>query len=209
MDVRVAIVDDHTLVGIALGRLLQQDYQIVGTYNDARAFLRDAATIIPDVVVLDMMMPSVDGLQAATEIRKRLPRTRIIFLTASEDLDLAYSALAAGAAGYVLKSSAGSELRLAIREVMGHGRYITPLIAGRLARQPTRAARDPKRLQQLTPRQREVLKILASGHSMKEAAAILNLSVRTVAFHKYRIMTHLDLKSNAELIQIAVREGLI
>ena len=209
MKPRVAIVDDHTLLAEAFQKLLEPACQVVGCYSDPRAFLVDAARIKPDVAILDISMPLLNGLDTARELRRVLPDTRVIFLTMNEDPDIAAEAFRLGASGYLLKRSASSELALAVREVMNHHYYITPLLTkdlvGSLVQEPH--ARKP--VHQLTTRQREVLQLLAEGRSMKEVAAILNVSARTVAFHKYRMMDHLHVTSTAALIQIAVREGLV
>ena len=130
MKPRVAIIDDHTLFGIALGKLLESHCQIVGSYTDVRAFLGDVRQLKPDIVILDVMMPSMNGLEAAREILKLVPKTRIIFLTADENPAVASPPLAVGAAAYLLKRSTGSELPLVIREVMKNRRYVTPLLSG-------------------------------------------------------------------------------
>jgi DNA-binding NarL/FixJ family response regulator len=210
MKPRVAIIDDHTLFGIALGKLLESSCQVVGSYNEVLPFLAEVPRLKPDIAILDVRMPSMSGLQAAREIQKLVPKTRIIFLTADEDPVVAAEGIGLGAAAYLLKSSTGSELPLAIREVMKNRRYITPSLRG----DPTiRGRRDliatPRKSSRLTPRQWEVLRLIAGGRSMKEAAAILNVSTRTVAFHKYRIMKHLNITSTAALIQFAMREGVI
>ena len=206
---RVVIVDDHTLLTEAFRRLLEPECQVVGVYDDPRAFLRDVTQLRPDVAVLDISMPSLNGLDAARELRRLMPSTRIIFLTMNEDPDLAAEAFRLGASGYLLKRSAASELPSAVREVMSHHYYITPLLTRDLVGSFVHPNESRKPLHQLTPRQREVLQLLAEGRSMKEAAAILNVSPRTIAFHKYRLMEQLRVQSTAALIQFAVREGLI
>ena len=208
MKPRVAIIDDHTLFGIALGKLLEPHCQVVGSYTDVRPFLADVRQLKPDIVILDVVMPSMNGLEAAREILKLMPKTRIIFLTADENPAVAFAAIGAGAAAYLLKRSTGSELPLVIREVMKNRRYVTPLLSG----DSTIAGLEDLTAHQstsLTPRQQEVLRLIASGRSMKEAAAILNVSTRTVAFHKYRIMKRLHIRSSAALIQFAMHEGLV
>ncbi len=209
MKPRIVIVDDHTLLAEAFQRLLEPDCQVVGSYGDPRAFLLDVERLKPDVAILDVSMPLLNGLDTARELRRLLPATRIIFLTMNEDPDIAAEAFRLGAAGYLLKRSAGSELPFAIREVMSHRYYITPLLTRDLVGSLVHDPHDRKPAQQLTPRQREVLQLLAEGRSMKEAAAVLHVSARTVAFHKYRIMEHLHVTSTAALIQFAVREGLV
>jgi DNA-binding NarL/FixJ family response regulator len=209
MKPRVAIVDDHTLVADACRRLLEPECEVIGTFSDPRQFLADAATLKPDVVILDVSMPLLNGLDTARELRRLLPNVRIIMLTMNEDPDVAAEAFRVGASGYLLKRSLGSELPLAVREVLSQRYYVTPLLTrdlvGSLVHEPQ--ARKP--VHRLTPRQREVLQLLAEGRSMKEAAAILHVSARTVAFHKYRMMEQLQVQSTAALIQFAVREGLV
>jgi DNA-binding NarL/FixJ family response regulator len=209
MKPRVVIVDDHTLLAEAFEKLLERECEVVGTYGDPRAFLLDAPHLQPDVVLLDMSMPLLHGLDAARELKRLLPSTRIIFLTMNEDPDVAAEAFRVGASGYLLKRSASGELSLAVREVMNHRYYITPLLTKDLVGSLVHDAQTRKPVHQLTSRQREVLQLLAEGRSMKETAAILHVSARTVAFHKYRMMEHLHVDSTAALIQFAVREGLV
>ena len=206
---RVVIVDDHTLLTEAFKRLLEPECDVVGTYDDPRVFLRDVVRLHPDVALLDISMPTLNGLDAARELRRLLPSTRIIFLTMNEDPDVAAEAFRLGASGYLLKRSAASEVAFAVREVMNHRYYITPLLTKDLVGSFVHPQELRKPIHQLTPRQREVLQLLAEGRSMKEAAAILNISPRTIAFHKYRMMEQLRVQSTAALIQFAMREGLI
>jgi DNA-binding NarL/FixJ family response regulator len=209
MKPRVAIVDDHTLLAEAFQKLLEPACLVVGCFNDGRAFLAEAVKIKPDVVILDISMPLLNGLDTARELRRLLPETRIIFLTMNEDPDVAAEAFRLGGAGYLLKRSASSELSLAVREVLNHRYYITPLLTKDLVGSLFHNPQLRKPVYQLTARQREVLQLLAQGRSMKDVAEILNVSARTVAFHKYRIMEHLHVRSSAALIQFAVREGLV
>ena len=206
---RVVIVDDHTLLNEAFRRLLEPECEVVGTYDDPHEFLRDVGRLRPDVAVLDISMPRLNGLDAARELRRLLPSTRIIFLTMNEDPDVAAEAFRLGASGYLLKRSAASELPSAVGEVMNQRYYITPLLTRDLVGSFVQPHEARKPIYQLTPRQREVLQLLAEGNSMKQAAAILHVSPRTVAFHKYRMMEHLRVNSTAALMQFAVREGLI
>ena len=206
---RVVIVDDHTLLTEALRRLLEPDCEVVGTYDDPRAFLRDVTRMRPDVAVLDISMPSLNGLDAARELHRVLPSARIVFLTMNEDADVAAEAFRAGASAYLLKRSAAAELKAAVADVMNQRYYITPLLTRDLVGSFVQPQEVRRPIYQLTPRQREVLQLLAEGHSMKQAAAILNVSPRTIAFHKYRMMEHLRVQSTAALVHFAVREGLI
>jgi DNA-binding NarL/FixJ family response regulator len=209
MKLRVAFVDDHTLFADACRKLLEPDYEVVGTYSDPRAFLLDFPQLKVDVAVLDVSMPQLNGLDTARQILRIDPRVRVIILTMSEDPDIAAEAFRTGASGYLLKRSAGAELTLAVREVSNQRYYLTPLLTKDLVDTLVNDPYARKPLHQLTTRQREVLQLLAEGRSMKEAAAILHVSARTVAFHKYRMMEHLAVDSTAELIQFAVREGLV
>lgn len=206
---RVILADDHTLLLEAFQKLLEDDCEIVATVSDGRALLAATATLRPDVVVVDIAMPLLNGIDAARQIKQTLPETRVIFLTMNEDPDLAAEAFRAGASGYLLKRSAASELQAAIREVVKHRSYVTPLVTEGLMGSMLQGP-DPKRAsQQLTPRQREVIQLVAEGHSMKEVGSILNIAPRTVAFHKYRIMEQLNIKTTAELIQFAIKQHIV
>jgi DNA-binding NarL/FixJ family response regulator len=208
MKPKVAIVDDHTVLVQAIGRLLDSEYDVVGSYGDARTFLADVPRISPDVVILDVSMPSMNGLEVARELHRRAPAMKVVFLTMNEDADVAAEAFRIGASGYVLKRGTASELVTAVREVMNGRFYVTPLVTRDLlgTLETHHSGRQPR---QLTGRQREVLRLLAEGRSMKQAAAVLNVSARTIAFHKYRMMQQLHANSTAALIQIAVRERLV
>jgi len=209
MKPRTVIVDDHTLLAEAFRKLLEGECDVIATYSDPRAFLLDLPRLSADVVILDMSMPMLNDLDAAREVRRLTPSTRIIFLTMNEDPDIAAEAFRVGASGYLLKRSAASELLLAVREVVNQRYYITPLMTKDLVGSLVHDSPARKPVHQLTSRQREVLQLLAEGRSMKEVASVLNVSARTVAFHKYRIMETLHVDSTAALIQIAVREGLV
>lgn len=209
MKARVAVVDDHTLFAEACRKLLEMEYDVVGTYNDPHAFLLDFIQLQADIAVVDVTMPQLNGLDTTREIRRMDPKARVIILTMSEDPDIAAEAFRAGASGYLLKRSAGAELMLAVREVMNHRFYLTPLLTKDLVGTLVQDPHFRKPLHQLTPRQREVLQLLAEGRSMKQAATIMHVSARTVAFHKYRMMDHLHVHSTAALIQFAIREGLV
>jgi DNA-binding NarL/FixJ family response regulator len=209
MKPRVAVVDDHTLLADALEHLLVPDCEVVGKFSDPRVFLAQAVHIKPDVAILDVSMPSLNGLDVARELRRLIPTVRIIMLTMNEDPDVAAEAFRIGVSGYLLKRSAGSELALAVREVMSHHYYITPFLTQNLVGALIHNPETRKRVHGLTARQREVLQLLAEGRSMKEVAAVLDVSVRTVAFHKYKMMEHLHIHSTAALIQFAVREGVV
>ncbi len=206
---RVLLADDHTLVLEAFEKLLEPDYTVVGAVSDGRALLAAAAELKPDVIVLDIAMPLLNGLDAARQLKKTMPEVKLIFLTMNEDPDVASEAFRAGASGYLLKTSASSELSKAINEALCGRSYVTPNITQGMVDSFIRRPGDNRDSPQLTPRQREVLQLLAEGRSMKEAAGILNVTPRTVAFHKYRMMEQLRLKTNADLIQFAIREGVV
>lgn len=205
---RVIIADDHTLLVEAFEKLLAPECDVIAKVPDGRALITAARELHPDVVVLDIAMPLLNGLDAARQIKQTDPSIRLVFVTMNEDPDLAAEAFRAGASAYLLKRSAGAELLTAIREAMKHRSYVTPLVTegmlGSLLHPPGR-----ERVAQLTTRQREMLQLLAEGKSMKEVASILNVTPRTVAFHKYRIMERLRIKTNAELIQFAIRQHLV
>jgi DNA-binding NarL/FixJ family response regulator len=206
---RVLLADDHTLVLEAFEKLLEPEYAVVGSVSDGRSLLTAAAELKPDVIVLDIAMPLLNGLDAARQLKKTMPAIKLIFLTMNEDPDLAHEAFRIGASGYLLKTSASSELSKAINEVLCGRSYVTPIITQGMVNSFIRRPDDNRGSAQLTPRQREVLQLLIEGHSMKEAAGILNITPRTVAFHKYRMMEQLHLKTNADLIQFAIRKGIV
>jgi DNA-binding NarL/FixJ family response regulator len=205
---RVLLADDHALILGAFEKLLAGDCDIVGQASDGRALVAAAETLKPDLIVLDISMPLLNGLDAGRQIKQRLPEVKLVFLTMNEDPDIAAEAFRAGASAYLLKRSAVTELAAAIREAMQGRSYITPLIADGLVGSLLRAGEQPPG-HELTSRQREVLQLLAEGRSMKEVASVLNLTPRTVAFHKYRMMEQLRVKSTAELIQYAVKHHIV
>jgi DNA-binding NarL/FixJ family response regulator len=206
---RVLIADDHTMVAEALKKLLETDFEIVGIVNNGRALVDIASKLNPDVVLVDVAMPLLNGLDASEQIRNMNHTIRIVFLTMNEDRALTAEAFRRGASGYLLKKSAASELLEAIRTVLRGKHYMSELIAGdivdlKLEFQGTNRLPGP-----LTSRQKEVLQLLAEGRSMKEVGALLHLTARTVAFHKYRIMEVLHISNSAELVQYAVRERMV
>jgi DNA-binding NarL/FixJ family response regulator len=205
---RVLLADDHALLLGAFEKLLAGECEIVGQVADGRALVAAAEKLRPDVIVLDISMPILNGLDAGRQVKHTLKDVRLVFLTMNEDPDLAAEAFRAGASGYLLKRSAASELTTAIREVMQGRSYVTPLMTQGLVGSLL-APDDKKTSEELTPRQREVLQLLAEGRSMKEVASVLNLTPRTVAFHKYRMMEQLKVKSTAELIQYAVKHHIV
>ena len=205
---RVLLADDHNLLLGAFEKLLSPECEIVGTVSDGRSLVVEAQRLKPDVVVLDIAMPLLNGLDAGRQIKQLQKSVKLVFVTMNEDSDLAAEAFRAGASAYLLKRSAASELLVAIREVMKGRSYVTPLITEGLVGSFLDAA-NQKPSHDLTPRQREVLQLLAEGHSMKQVAALLNVTARTVAFHKYRMMEQLNIRSSAELIQFAIRHHIV
>ena len=201
---RVILVDDHTLILDALKNLLQPEFEVVGTFNDGRALVDSALTLKPNVIVLDISMPNMNGLNAGQRLKHLMPAVKLIYLTMNQDQDVAAEAFRLGANGYVLKNSAAAELVKASRAVVRGVSYITPLMTEDVIGSVVHHFRNLKSTHHLTLRQKEVLQLLAEGRSMKEAAFILNVSPRTVAFHKYTMMDHLHIRSSAELIQYAV-----
>ena len=205
---RVLLADDHTLLLGAFSKLLADECEIVGTVTDGRALVEAAQRLKPDVIVLDVAMPLLNGLDAGRQIKQAQKSVKLVFVTMNEDPDVAAEAFRAGASAYLLKRSAASELLAAIREVTKGRSYVTPLVTeGMVGSLMNAGERKPSH--ELTPRQREVLQLLAEGHSMKEVGALLNVTPRTVAFHKYRMMEQLKLKSSAELIQFAIKNHII
>jgi DNA-binding NarL/FixJ family response regulator len=205
---RILLADDHTLIVEALTHLLQAEFDVVGTVGDGRALLQAASDLKPEVVVVDIGMPLLNGLDAARQLKDLHPEIKVIFLTQNREPHYAAEAFRRKASGYVLKDAAASELIAAIREALA-GRWFNSPSLGKVAHGHLRGA-DPRDTQrELSQREREVVQLLAEGKAMKEVATILDISPRTVEFHKYRIMEVLGLKTGAELVQYAVKHGLI
>jgi len=202
---RVLLADDHRLLREAFARLLEAECELVGAVADGRALLEVAPQLRPDVVVLDIAMPLLNGLDAARQLKRDLPDVKVIFLTVSEDPEIVAEAFRVGASGYLLKDSSATELLLAIREVRRGRSYVTPLVAQGLVDTLLHPSQPTPGSVVLSPRQREVLQLLAEGHTMKEIARLLKITPRTVAFHKYSMMEQLGITSNAELIKFAVK----
>lgn len=202
----ILLADDHTILLQALQALLTPEFDVVGTATDGRTLVSETMRLKPDLVVLDIAMPLLGGLEAGRQIKAQRKDTRLVYLTMNADPEMAAEALRIGALGYVLKVSAGSELRMAIRQALDGRAYITPLITRDVV---DSLIEQRKRLPALTSRQCEVLQLLAEGRSMKEVGALLNLTPRTVAFHKYRMMEQLRVRSSAELVRFAVKHGVV
>jgi DNA-binding NarL/FixJ family response regulator len=205
---RVLLADDHTLIVEAFKKLLEPEFEIAGAVSNGRQLLQVAPQLKPDVILIDIGMPLLNGMDAGEQIKGLLPSAKLIVLTMNEDYELASKALGSWASGYLLKSSAGSELVHAIREALRGRTHVTPRIA---QRREEEFIRDPRldRVKNLTLRQREVLQLLAEGCSMKEAANQLTVATRTIAFHKYRIMEEFGLKTNSDLVRFAIKENLL
>jgi len=205
----VLLADDHQILVDALQKVLEPRFEIVGRFENGRDLLNSAAALNPDVIVLDIGMPMLNGVDACRQLKQQLPRTKFIFLTFHEEAGLVAEAFRAGASGYVIKRSAVSELTQAIERVYMGGKFVSDAIAGdameAIARHPEKAEAPAE----LTGRQREVLQLLAEGHPMKEIAGMLGISVSTVAIHKYRAMEVLNLKSNADLYKYAIENGIV
>ena len=206
---RILLADDHVLMAEALRHLLQTDFDVVGTVADGRALLKAADELKPDLVVVDIGMPLLNGLDAGEQLKALHPEIKVIFLTQNREPRYAVEAFRRNASGYLLKDSAASELTTAIREALRGRSYVSPLIAKGLLNHTAGTDAGGAGLRELSTREREVLQLLAEGKSMKEVAALLEISPRTVEFHKYRIMELLGVKTNAELVQYAIRHGLI
>lgn len=207
---RILIADDHTLVADLCRNLLQGEYEIVGTVSDGRAMVRAAVQLKPDVIVVDIAMPVLNGLDAGQQVKEILPAVKLVFLTMNTDIELAAEAFRRGASGYLLKTCAAKEMLTAVREVLQGRSYMSQSICkdevNYLRRKEKKLIEEDERL---TERQREVLQLLAEGKVMKEIGGILNMTPRTVAFHKYRMMEALGARSNAELVRYAVRHHIV
>jgi DNA-binding NarL/FixJ family response regulator len=206
---RILIADDHEIFSAAFKKLLEPEFEVVGCVSDGRMLLKATQELKPDVVIADIGMPLLNGLDAGREIRRLLPRTKLIFLTMNPDPELAQEAVLIGASAYLLKTSHPSELPKAIHDALAGISYITPSIRRSM---DEAFIRDPTRklgARELTTRQREVLQLLAEGKAMKEIAFILNVKLRTVQFHKYRLMEELGIKTNAEIVQYAIKHGMV
>jgi DNA-binding NarL/FixJ family response regulator len=206
---RVLIADDHTLVAEACVKLLEPEFELIGTFANGQALLAAVPELKPDVIVLDVGMPLMNGLEAGKRIKRLFRSVRIVYLTMNTDIGIAAEAFRGGASGYVLKSSAASELASAIREVLKGKQYVSPLVTSDMEGFFLETRVSKMGQETLTNRQREVLQLLAEGRSMKEVAYVLKLTPRTVAFHKYKIMERLRLRTNSELVQYAIREHII
>lgn len=207
---RVLIADDHTLVADLCKKLLETEFDVVGIVSDGHALVRSAVDLKPDVIVVDVGMPILNGLDAGQQVKEMLPAVKLVYLTMNPDPEVAAEAFRRGASGYLLKTCAAGEMVIAVRKVLRGMSYMSPGLSketvGYLRNQSKMLVEEEERL---TERQREVLQLLAEGKVMKEVGGILNMTTRTVAFHKYRIMDVLGAKSNADLVRYAVRNHMI
>ena len=204
------MADDHKIVLEGLRNLLEPDFDLVGIAEDGRSLLSLAQKLQPDVIVADISMPLLNGIEAVRQIKEINPDIKVVFLTMHPDVSYAARAFDVGASGYVLKHSASSELVMAIRAAAKGQIYVTPMIAGELMQSYKEGNHfQPKITTKLTPRQKEVLQLLAEGHSAKEVADILCISPRTVEFHKYKMMEELNIKTSSELVGYAIKHGIV
>ena len=207
---RILIADDHTLIADLCKRLLETEFEVVGTVGDGRALVRTAAILKPDVIVVDVTMPVLNGIDAACQVKQELRAVKVIYLTMNPDPEIAADAFRRGASGYLLKTCAASEMVAAVRAVLQSRSYMSATLSrDDVAYLRLQSKKLVEEEDKLTERQREVLQLLAEGKVMKEIGAILNMTTRTVAFHKYRIMEALRVKSNAELVRYAVRNHIV
>ena len=206
---RLLLADDHTLLLEGFRKLLEDEYELVGTVENGRDLLIAAPKLKPDAILLDISMPLLNGIDATRRLRTLVPKSKILIVTMHADPDYVAEAFRAGASGYVLKRSAASELVRAIREVLAGRTYITPLIAGEMLDSVRKPAARPGWAPTLSPRQREVLQLVAEGRTAKEIGTLLSISVKTVEFHKSRIMKELGVRSVADVTRYALRRGLV
>lgn len=203
------MADDHTLMVEAIRSMMESRFDIAGVAEDGRALVNAAQRLKPDVILLDISMPVLNGIEAARQIRKALPNTKLVFVTMHEDPTFVSEALRAGGSGYVLKRSAPQELVRAVEEALRGRTYVTPLVARALTDFRRQHFGPAEPFGRLTPRQVEVLHLVAEGRSAKEIAAALHISLKTVEFHKSGIMRALGIHNTAELVRYAIRHGIV
>ncbi|HYK35507.1 response regulator transcription factor [Alloacidobacterium sp.] len=205
---RLLLADDHTLIVEAFTKLLETEFEIVGIVADGSQLLKTAPELKPDVVILDLNMLKLNGMDVGKQLKRMLPLTKIIVLTMSDDFEFAAQALRQWASAYLLKKSAASELIRAIHEVLKGKTYVTSRVARRLLEEFVRESR-PEHEAHLTKRQKEVLQLLAEGHTMRQVAVLLDISTRTVAFHKYQMMQQHGLKSQSDIVMFAIKQRVV
>ncbi len=207
---RILMADDHKMVLEGLRNILKSEFDVVGTFEDGRALLDASKKMHHDVIIADISMPKLNGIEAVRQIKKNDPHTKVVFLTMHPDVNYASEAFEAGASGYVLKHSAPTELVTAIHEALKGRTYVTPMIHGELMKTYRNGSiKRNDALSKLSTRQREVLQLLAEGKLAKEVGGILNISTRTVEFHKYKMMDELGIKTSAKLVQFAIKHGIV
>jgi len=206
---RIILADDHTMLLEAFKGLLEDEFEVVGAFGDGRSLVDASPALRPDVIVLDIGMPKMNGLSAGEHLKKALPKVKLIYLTMNQDPDLAAAAFRLGASGYLIKNSAVSELVHAIRESLVGRSYVTTLMTKGMDGAFVKNLKRRKSPHKLTLRQKEVLQLLAEGRSMKEVAFVLKVTPRTIAFHKYTIMEQLHIKTSAELIQYVLKSSIL
>jgi DNA-binding NarL/FixJ family response regulator len=207
---RVLLADDHRIVAEGLKGLLTSEFELLGLVEDGRALVREAKKLRPDVIVADITMPHLNGIDALEQLKKNDPRVKVVFLTMHREVAYARRALEAGASGFVLKHSAPEELVTAIHAALNGQKYITPTLAGEVfesVQRDPQSSEDP--VASLTPRQREILQLLAEGKTAKEISTILGISTRTVEFHKYEMMQSAGIHNSAELVHFAIKHGIV
>jgi DNA-binding NarL/FixJ family response regulator len=205
---RVLLADDHRIVAEGLKSVLTAEFDVVGVVEDGAALVASARDLKPDVIVADISMPRLSGLEALDQLKEANPAVKVVFLTMHTEVAYARRALAAGAAGYVLKHSATTELVLAARTALKGETFVTPALAGALLHRGRTRSHDQAG-PSLTPRQREILELLAGGRSAKETADVLSISTRTVEFHKYQMMQAWGIQNSAELVSFAIKNGIV
>jgi DNA-binding NarL/FixJ family response regulator len=210
MKPRLLLADDHTLLLEGIRLMLEPEFDLVGSVEDGQALLAAAKTLRPDVILLDISMPLLNGIDAARQLKKFLPSARLIFVTMHADADYVSEAFRVGAMGYLLKRAAASELLTAIREVLKGNHYVSPLVTRNALKSLISSSQPTDRFSdRLTPREREILQLVAEGRSRKEIAGILNISVKTVEFHKGKLMQKLNLQTPADFTRYAIEHGII
>jgi DNA-binding NarL/FixJ family response regulator len=206
---RLLLADDHQMLVDALRSILEPKYEVVGSASDGRSLLKAAEKLRPDVIVIDIAMPNLNGLDAGRQLKQKMPAVKLIFMTMNEDPYLVGEAFRAGASAFLLKQAAGFELIDAIEKVLRRSKYLTPRAAKGLT---SISLREPKAREHVpgpSGRQLEGIQLLAEGRTMKEAASVLKIAARTVAAHKYEAMERLQIKTNAELVQYAIKQRII
>ena len=205
---RILIADDHQLLADACKSLLEPEFQVAGVVTDGRRLIAAATELRPDIIILDIYMPHLNGLDAGGQVKQKLPGIKLVFLTMTTEADVAAEAFRRGASGYVLKQSAGDELLLAVRKVNQGASYLSPLVTKQTMTYLLNQEASFGEEKRITTRQSEILQLLAEGMSMKEVAGVIDVKPGTVAFHKYRMMQTLNLKTNAQLLEYAIKRHM-